>query len=218
MSAKISQFDRLFNLTGDEEFLIAYSGSNWKVAARDVIRLVDKTLLGLDQVDNTPDISKPVSNAVQSALGQKAALAHGHELGDINGLPTALAQINSGIQGLNLGLSTKADASHLHSMDAVTGLAAEFAKKSNTGHGHAIADVAGLQTALNDITLGLAGKALTAHIHAITDVTGLSTALAGKATSTHTHAVADITNFTTTVTTMITAAKVSDVLSGTHQW
>jgi hypothetical protein len=51
---------------------------------------------------------------------------------------------------------------------------AGLAGKAASGHGHAIADVSGLQTALD-------GKAATSHSHAIADVTGLQTALNGKA-------------------------------------
>lgn len=50
---------------------------------------------------------------------------------------------------------------------------AALAGKSNTGHGHAIADVAGLQTALDS-------KAASAHGHAIGDVSGLQSALDNK--------------------------------------
>jgi hypothetical protein len=46
--------------------------------------------------------------------------------------------------------------------------------KSNVGHGHAIADVTGLQTALD-------GKAPASHTHTTAQITGLDTALAGKA-------------------------------------
>ena len=49
-------------------------------------------------------------------------------------------------------------------------------------HTHAIADVTGLQTALN-------GKAASAHTHAIADVIGLLTALDGKAETGHTHKI-----------------------------
>lgn len=54
-------------------------------------------------------------------------------------------------------------------------------------HGHAIADVASLQTALD-------GKAATSHTHAIGDVTNLQTALDGKAATSHTHTIANVTN------------------------
>lgn len=51
----------------------------------------------------------------------------------------------------------------------------------------AIADVAGLQTALD-------GKSATGHGHSIGDVTGLQTALDGKSAVGHAHAAADVTS------------------------
>lgn len=56
----------------------------------------------------------------------------------------------------------------------------------------AIADVSGLQTALDD-------KAVSDHTHEIADITNLQTTLDGKAASTHTHAIADVTNLQTTL-------------------
>lgn len=53
-------------------------------------------------------------------------------------------------------------------------------------HTHAIADVTGLQTALN-------GKAPTSHTHSIANVTGLQAALDGKAPTSHTHTIANVT-------------------------
>lgn len=52
--------------------------------------------------------------------------------------------------------------------------------KANASHTHAQNDITGLATALN-------GKANASHTHAQSDVTGLSTALAGKADANHTH-------------------------------
>ena len=58
-----------------------------------------------------------------------------------------------------------------------------------SAHSHAIADVTGLQTALD-------GKAATSHGHAISDVSGLQTALDGKAAVSHTHDTGDVTTGT----------------------
>lgn len=73
-----------------------------------------------------------------------------------------------------------------------TALSTGLAGKANKDHTHAVADVTGLQTALDDkqpkgdyatskaLTEGLAGKANTAHTHTIANVTGLQDALNGK--------------------------------------
>ena len=80
--------------------------------------------------------------------------------------------------------------SHTHSIANVTGLQTALDGKASTSHTHAIADVTSLQTALD-------GKAATSHTHSIGNVTGLQTALDGKATTSHTHAIADVTGLQT---------------------
>ena len=73
-----------------------------------------------------------------------------------------------------------------------TALSTGLAGKANKAHTHAVADVTGLQTALDGkqpkgdyatskaLTEGLAGKANTVHTHTIANVTGLQDALNGK--------------------------------------
>lgn len=51
---------------------------------------ITKDLVGLDQVDNTSDIDKPISTATQTALDEKAGLDHSHWSNEIifmDGLP-----------------------------------------------------------------------------------------------------------------------------------
>jgi len=54
-----------------------------------------------------------------------------------------------------------------------------------SAHTHIIANVTGLQTALD-------GKSPVGHVHTIANVTGLTAALAGKAPVSHAHAIADV--------------------------
>ena len=98
-----------------------------------------------------------------------------------------------------------AAAAHGHAIADVSGLQTALDGKAPTTHTHAISDVTALQTALD-------GKAATVHAHAISDVTGLQTALDGKAATAHTHAVGDISGLGTMATLGSTAG--SD-LSGT---
>ena len=71
--------------------------------------------------------------------------------------------------------------------ELASGSSSNFAAANHT---HAIANITGLQTALN-------GKASSSHTHAIANITGLQTALDGKASSSHTHAIANITGLQT---------------------
>ena len=71
------------------------------------------------------------------------------------------------------GAAAYAPVSHGHAIADVTALQSALDGKSASGHGHAISDVSGLQSALD-------GKAAASHAHAVGDVTGLQTALDGK--------------------------------------
>jgi formylglycine-generating enzyme required for sulfatase activity len=111
-----------------------------------------------------------------------------------------------------------------------------------SAHGHTIADVSGLQAALDGkqaagsyATLvggkvpesqlppivttweGLTGKPSTfppsAHSHAIGDVTGLQTALDGKAASSHTHTIANVTGLQSALDAKATPADVTSAVA-----
>lgn len=81
-----------------------------------------KADVGLNNVNNTADLNKPISNATQTALDGKAALVHGHSQGDISGLTSAL--------------NGKANTSHTHAISDTTGLQTALDGKSGTSHGH----------------------------------------------------------------------------------
>jgi Phage tail repeat like len=106
------------------------------------------------------------------------------------------------VSALSTSLAGKANVSHTHAIADVTGLQTALDGKQATGsyaaatHTHAISDVTGLQTALD-------GKAALSHTHTIANVTGLQAALDGKqasgsyAAASHTHAIADVTGLQT---------------------
>lgn len=81
-------------------------------------------------------------------------------------------------------------AGHTHIIANVTGLQTALDGKAGTAHTHAIADVTSLSNEL-------ASKAGISHTHTLGDVTGLPTALADKAPLVHTHVIADTTGLQT---------------------
>lgn len=139
-----------------------------------------------------------------------APTTHSHAIADVTGLQTALdakatpadvtAAVSSVIDAAPAALDT------LNELAAALGDDANFASTVTTAlagkaaatHTHVIADVTGLQTAL-DGKQAAGSYAATVHAHAIADVTGLQTALDGKAASSHTHTASAITDFTTAV-------------------
>jgi hypothetical protein len=79
---------------------------------------------------------------------------------------------------------------------AVANLTTDLAGKAASSHTHTIANVTGLQTAL-DGKQASGSYAAATHTHAISDTTGLQTALDGKAASSHTHTIANVTGLQT---------------------
>ncbi|MBA0381030.1 shufflon system plasmid conjugative transfer pilus tip adhesin PilV [Stenotrophomonas maltophilia] len=77
-----------------------------------------KAQVGLDKVDNTADLDKPVSTAVQAALDGKAAASHTHTIANVTGLQTAL--------------DGKAASSHTHTIANVSGLQGALDAKANS--------------------------------------------------------------------------------------
>lgn len=80
-----------------------------------------------------------------------------------------------------------AGASHSHAIADVTGLQTALDGKAASTHDHTISQVTNLQTTLD-------GKANTNHSHIINDTTGLQTALNGKSDVGHTHLAVDISD------------------------
>jgi hypothetical protein len=104
-----------------------------------------------------------------AGMAGKAALAHGHAIGDTSGLQVAL--------------DAKAPLVHSHAITDISLLRSELDAKAPVSSTWEISSV-------NGLTAALAGKAAAAHGHTIGDVTGLQTALDGKSDTTHTHAEA----------------------------
>lgn len=155
-------------------------GKNYLIKIKDILGLIDKAELQLDKVDNTPDLQKPVSAAVEQALSTKADTIHRHSFGDIDGLEEYLSN--------NL-------TNHTHPMTAINGLLEALAGKSDVDHGHQASEIVGLVDLL-------AGKANVNHSHSFSDINGavetiqsLWAAVNSKADRVHNHMVSDITDF-----------------------
>ena len=138
---------------------------------------IHATLTGLDADDHPQyhddirgDARYYLQSQVDTLLAGKANIVHAHTIADTVGLQTAL--------------DGKSDVTHTHIHANLTGLGADDhpqyfnalrgdIRYALVGHGHAIADVTGLQPALD-------GKSNVGHGHIISEVAGLQTALDGK--------------------------------------
>ncbi len=94
-----------------------------------------------------------------------------------------------------------APTSHTHSIANVTGLQGALDGKAASAHTHddRYYTEVELDIAFDEVDTLLAGKANTSHTHAIADTTGLQAALDGKAASSHTHSIANVTGLQTTL-------------------
>lgn len=66
----LSQMPKLTLLDETTEFAVLHQGNNYMAAASMLSVLFSKEKLGLDKVDNTPDLDKPISRPTQTALDE----------------------------------------------------------------------------------------------------------------------------------------------------
>ena len=90
MNKKISQLPQLTSLTGNELIPVAFNDTSSAVPISLIGSVIDKTALGLNHVNNTSDLNKPLSTATIAALLQKADISHTHVISNIMGLQAAL--------------------------------------------------------------------------------------------------------------------------------
>lgn len=76
-------------LDGKENVVLAGTASQYYRGDK-VWAVLDKTAVGLGDVDNTTDLLKPISTTTQTALDGKAATVHGHAISEVSGLQVAL--------------------------------------------------------------------------------------------------------------------------------
>ena len=162
--------------------------NNYTVSVQDILNTFTKADLGLDLVDNTPDLQKPISVAASEALNTKSDVGHIHSFGEIQGLEDYVTQ--------------RLD-SQTYSMSAIVGLSEALSNKTDVGHHHLLSDIDGLVEAL-------AAKADAAHIHSLNDINGavetiqsLWAAVNGKADRIHTHTVDQVIGFDSAVRQVI---------------
>lgn len=178
MASKVSQLKILSTLSGDEDVLIAYKGANWRVKISSILAAFDKKAINLDKVDNTPDLDKPISRAVQQALDDLAAGAPSVTIQDVQGLPDALTGIDQAFAAVAQSLSQKLDATATFSIDEINGLQLALSSKAAASHTHALSGIAGLTEALQEISGALSNKADSMHSHSTESISGLNQLIA----------------------------------------
>ena len=121
--------------------------------------------------------SAAVANIVNADIAAGAAIAD-TKLATIS---TANKVAQSAVTNLTTELAGKAASSHAHTIANVTGLQTALDVKQASGSYAPATGIA--QSAVTNLTTDLAGKAAASHTHTIANVTGLQTALDGKQAS-----------------------------------
>lgn len=87
-------------LTGSEIITITLGEHTYSLPLKDLRPFMQPNLveLGLDNIDNTPDSDKPVSEATLLQLNEKADLTHTHVMGDVEGLIAILDYLKTQMQ------------------------------------------------------------------------------------------------------------------------
>jgi len=130
------------------------------------VTLTQADVAGLENVNNTSDLNKPISTATQAALDLKSNIGHTHAFGDVSGLGTAAAADTGDF----------AAASHDHSLaditDAGSAAAADTGDFATASHTHLLGDITDAGTAAGSDTGDFAPYV---HTHIMSDVTDLFT-------------------------------------------
>lgn len=182
---KLSDFNAPQTLPLDLCVPVFLGGKNYQISLADIRALVTLSYLGLDNVNNTSDLEKPISLAVKEALLGKAESGHVHAFGEITGLQEYLVLNASNhthgitaIDGLQLALDAKSDKTHGHSYGEITGLVDVLKAKAERVHGHSLSDVNGLPESIQNLWSVLNNKAASEHTHLASDISDLANVVA----------------------------------------
>lgn len=130
-----------------------------------------------DVVPAQSDYAVEDVDGLVDVLANKADTTHVHGWEEIDYLPTIIQDISNRVDANKFSIENKTDVWHTHQQSDIAGLVEHLQDivqvvvgKANALHNHAIADVTGLQAALDD-------KPGLLHTHSMDGVTGLRTYL-----------------------------------------
>lgn len=86
--------------TGAEIVTVSLGNMTYKLTLNELKRILtpSKAELGIDVVDNTADLDKPISRLTQTALNTKASIQHTHPISDVTGLAVILASVKDALE------------------------------------------------------------------------------------------------------------------------
>ncbi len=155
---------------------------------------LDKAAIGLGNVDNTSDASKPVSTATQAGLDAKANVSHVHSGSDITTGTVASARLATATNAAPGAVQLAGDLAGTAASPTVPGLAGKEATIAAGTTGQYFRGDKSWQT-LDKTAVGLTNVDNTSDANKPIS-TATQTALTGKASTTHTHVASDIASGT----------------------
>lgn len=87
MASKLSQLPESAAIDNEDLVPIVSDGKNKVIRFKAILKTLSRKELGIENVENTADLDKPVSTATRSALNGKADLRHRHTAGELEGIP-----------------------------------------------------------------------------------------------------------------------------------
>lgn len=105
------QLDELDQAYESAQLYVVHSGQDYRISLETLLSLITKARLGIENVDNTKDIDKPVSTATQQAITEAISGLVGRAEFDalVQSIQTSVDQetLDAAIANINLTLDTK---------------------------------------------------------------------------------------------------------------
>lgn len=175
--------------------------------------ILSKDDVGLNNIDNTSDLNKPISSATQQVLDNKAPLVHTHNSNDINNFNSSVSGLlpvtniigNSGIVVSNNGSTYNISSTGLAYLSSANfnSLFVTGVPVSTSEHKHNYTDITNFSSGIQDnlTTTLLPGNFISIIYDNSFDTLTIGTS--GVSPLIHTHTTSDITNFTSGVNSLV---------------
>lgn len=167
---------------------------------------ITKAMVGLGNVDNTSDASKPVSTAQQTALDLKANLASPTFTGTVGGITKSMVGLANVDNTTDLSKPISTETQNALDGKSATGHTHVKANITDFAHTHVITDIPAITATAAEINVLDGILPTVTELNYVDGVTSnIQTQLNGKqasgsyAAASHTHTVSQVTNFAPTI-------------------
>ena len=150
---------------------------NFRVSLGQLILAVSRVDLGIDRVDNTSDLEKPVSDPVRSLLDKTYNTDTKIPIEDVNGLVDVLENYRlrnvpidiTEIADLIYVLSNKASINHTHEQRDMVWISELLSQYAPANHSHSLSNLEGWSIFIQDLTTTLSNRTTPQQVAQIVD-------------------------------------------------